>query len=232
MKLEIIDSETFRRVPNTQREVKGNRRYQIFNFHNIIYTVLGVIIITATGVGLGVRSTMTRHNKALQTELEILKSEKMANDHVNMLITKSGKYAIAGKQDIPVDSLIKIYEFACKSDAWYPDVIFAQAVLESANGKSELAHTCNNLFGMKQASTRPNTQINYMVNNKSSLGQIYGIYMNWQHSVIDRILWDEWVFSGEKPSRDKYMKKIGDIYAEDKQYVSKLNKIIERSFGE
>lgn len=56
--------------------------------------------------------------------------------------------------------------------------------------------------------------------------------MNWQHSVIDRILWDEWVFSGKKPTKEQYMAKLGGVYAEDKQYVSKLNKIIERSFGE
>lgn len=231
MKLEIIDSETLRKIPGTQREVKGNRRYHIFNFHNVIYTTLAAIALTAIMTGVIVSGAMSGKTKTLRAELDILKSEKMSNEHVNMLITKSGKYAIAGKQEIPVDSLIKIYEFACKSDAWYPEVIFAQAVLESANGKSELARTCNNLFGMKQASTRPNTQINYMVNNKSSLGQIYGIYMNWQHSVIDRILWDEWVFSGEKPSREKYIKKIGDIYAEDKQYINKLNKIIVRYFG-
>ncbi len=232
MKLEIIETDTLRKVPGTEVEVQGNRRYHIFNVYRVINTIIGVFLGTLLMsfiVGSIIYSTNTN---TLQAEIDILKSEKMANEHVNMLITKSGKYAIAGKQDIPVDSLIKIYEFACKSDAWYPEVIFAQAVLESANGKSELARTCNNLFGMKQASTRPNTQINYMVNNKSSLGQIYGIYMNWQHSVIDRILWDEWVFSGKKPTREQYMAKLGGVYAEDKQYISKLNKIIERTFVE
>ena len=232
MKLEIIETDTLRKVPGTEVEVQGNRRYQIFNVYRVANALIGMFLGTLLMsfiVGSIIYSTNTN---TLQAEIDILKSEKMANEHVNMLITKSGKYAIAGKQDIPVDSLIKIYEFACKSDAWYPEVIFAQAVLESANGKSELARTCNNLFGMKQASTRPNTQINYMVNNKSSLGQIYGIYMNWQHSVIDRILWDEWVFSGKKPTREQYMAKLGGVYAEDKQYISKLNKIIERTFVE
>ena len=172
------------------------------------------------------------NTNTLQAEIDILKSENMDTRHINMLINKSGKYAIAGKQAIPTDSLIKIYDLAMKSDAWYPEVIYAQAVLESSSGKSELARTCNNLFGMKKASTRPNTQINYMVNERTSLEKIYGVYMNWQHSVIDRILWDEWVFSGKKPTREQYMAKLGGVYAEDKQYVSKLNKIIERSFGE
>lgn len=232
MKLEIIESETLRRVPGTGIEVKGNRRYQIFNVYRVANTFIGMFIGTVLLsfiVGSIIYSTNTN---TLQAEIDILKSENMDTKHINMLINKSGKYAIAGKQAIPTDSLIKVYELAMKSDAWYPEVIYAQAVLESSSGKSELARTCNNLFGMKKASTRPNTQINYMVNERTSLEKIYGVYMNWQHSVIDRILWDEWVFSGKKPTREQYMAKLGGVYAEDKQYVSKLNKIIERSFGE
>jgi hypothetical protein len=232
MKLEIIESDTLRKVPGTEVEVKGNRRYQIFNVYRVANTFIGVFfgtLLLCVIVGGIIYNT---NKNELETEISILKSENMDTKHVNMLISKSGKYAIAGKQAIPTDSLIKVYELAMKSDAWYPEVIYAQAVLESSSGKSELAQTCNNLFGMKKASTRPNTQINYMVNERTSLEKIYGVYMNWQHSVIDRILWDEWVFSGKKPTREQYMAKLGGVYAEDKQYVSKLNKIIERSFGE
>lgn len=232
MKLEIIETDTLRKVPGTEVEVQGNRRYQIFNVYRIANTLIGVFVGTVL-LSTIVASIIYNTNKnTLETEISILKSENMDIKHVNMLINKSGKYAIAGKQAIPTDSLIKIYDLALKSDAWYPEVIYAQAVLESSSGKSELAQTCNNLFGMKKASTRPNTQINYMVNERTSLEKIYGVYMNWQHSVIDRILWDEWVFSGKKPTREQYMAKLGGVYAEDKQYVSKLNKIIERSFGE
>ena len=232
MKLEIIETDTLRKVPGTEVEVQGNRRYQIFNVYRVANTFIGMFIGTVLLsfiVGSIIYSTS---KNTLETEISILKSENMDTKHVNMLINKSGKYAIAGKQVIPTDSLIKVYELAMKSDAWYPEVIYAQAVLESSSGKSELARTCNNLFGMKKASTRPNTQINYMVNERTSLEKIYGVYMNWQHSVIDRILWDEWVFSGKKPTKEQYMAKLGGVYAEDKQYVSKLNKIIERSFGE
>ena len=232
MKLEIIETDTLRKVPGTEVEVQGNRRYQIFNVYRVANTLIGVFLGTllmSLIVGSIIYATNTN---TLQAEIDILKSENMDTKHINMLINKSGKYAIAGQQKIPVDSMIYIYELACKSDAWYPEVIYAQAVLESSSGKSELAKTCNNLFGMKKASTRPNTQINYMVNERTSLEKIYGVYMNWQHSVIDRILWDEWVFSGKKPTREQYMAKLGGVYAEDKQYVSKLNKIIERSFGE
>lgn len=232
MKLEIIESDTLRKVPGTEVEVQGNRRYQIFNVYRVTNILIGVFLGTVLMsfiVGSIIYSTNTN---TLQAEIDILKSENMDTQHINMLINKSGKYAIAGKQKIPTDSLMSIYELAKKSDAWYPEVIYAQAILESSSGKSELAQTCNNLFGMKKALTRPNTQINYMVNERTSLEKIYGVYMNWQHSVIDRILWDEWVFSGKKPSREQYMAKLGGVYAEDKQYVSKLNKIIERTFGE
>jgi hypothetical protein len=50
------------------------------------------------------------------------------------------------------------------------------------------------------------------------------MYLNWQHSVLDRILWDRWVFK-QKPTRDQYLDKLENIYAEDPDYRAKIVRI-------
>jgi hypothetical protein len=120
-----------------------------------------------------------------------------------------GKYHIFPNKSVS-DSII--YEVACECGAWYPDIIMAQYEIESNRGKSALARSSNNLFGMRIAVRRPTTQLSGMSNSG------YGVYLNREHSIIDRILWERWVFKGEKPSREEYMTRLSSIYAESPTY--------------
>ena len=107
-----------------------------------------------------------------------------------------------------------LYQFLLDNNAWYPDILLKQAKIESANYTSDVYKNTNNLYGMKKVGKRQTTQVNNTYKG-------YGCYNNWCLSVLDRMLWDVFVFNGEKPSREKYLKAMS-IYAEDKNYLTKL----------
>lgn len=107
-----------------------------------------------------------------------------------------------------------LYQFLLDNNAWYPDILLKQAKIESANYSSNVYKNTNNLYGMKKVGKRQTTQLNNTYNG-------YGSYNNWCLSVLDRMLWDMFVFKGEKPSREEYLKEMS-IYAEDKSYLTKL----------
>lgn len=107
-----------------------------------------------------------------------------------------------------------LYQFLLDNNAWYPDILLKQAKIESANYTSNVYKNTYNLYGMKKVGKRQTTQLNNIYNG-------YGCYSNWCLSVLDRMLWDVFVFKGEKPSEEEYLKAMG-IYAEDENYINKL----------
>jgi len=109
----------------------------------------------------------------------------------------------------------KINEYNIK----YPDIVFAQAVLESANFKSVLFKKNNNLFGMKVPKTRKTTAI-----NKTG----YSKYESIDDSIQDYFLFQEYVMRKKDMSRNEYLSYIGKNYAYDKKYLEKINNIIKR----
>ena len=126
-----------------------------------------------------------------------------------------GKYHISPNKRMP-DSTV--YEVIKECGAWYPEVIMAQYIIESGSGTSTLAKHSNNLFGMRTAQRRPTTQLSGVSNSG------YGVYLNREHSIIDRVLWERWIFKNEKPTYEAYMNKIGAIYAEAPDYREKLER--------
>jgi hypothetical protein len=99
----------------------------------------------------------------------------------------------------------------------YPDVIYAQAVLESGNFQSALFKNNKNLFGMRVAQSRTTTH------HGSQMG--YAYYSNWESSLIDRGLWDE-AFC-RNLTRTQYLDLLNKVYAEDGLYKDKILKIIK-----
>ena len=155
----------------------------------------------------------------LQVDMLTIQNDELtnfcANDKMNTTI---GKFVrLKGDNIEPTtDSIIGLLT---EVGAWYPEYIMAQAVLESATFTSEIYRVNNNLFGMKQVSRRSTTQTGKKTDKAS-----YGHYTNWQMSVLDRVLWDLHRFE-TKPTREEYEKALMQ-YAEDSNYISKLNKII------
>lgn len=137
------------------------------------------------------------------------------NDTINKtLYYHIGKYYIEkDKSEKYSDSLV--LELLDDLGCYYPDLIMAQLDIESGKGTSKIAHSHNNLFGMKKAFKRPTCR-NYTLDHRG-----YSHYYNWQLSVIDRLLWDFWTFK-EKPTRGQYLAKLQNTYAENPNYTKLL----------
>ncbi len=131
-----------------------------------------------------------------------------------------GKYAIKKNSQITKDSVIRLLN---DCGIWYPDLVFAQIVQESSIGKHTPEGNSNNLVGMKYAKSRETTAY-------ASTKDGYGKYKNWELCVLDRALWDYAFFGYKKPSREAYKQKLSELYAQDKNYIFKLETIIRKQY--
>ena len=104
----------------------------------------------------------------------------------------------------------------------FPDVVFAQAVLETGHFTSKLFRDSNNLFGMKVPSKRETL----------SVGKIkggYAVFENWEKSVNDYLLWQDYILRNKNiNSQKEYLKLIDRIYAENEKYVLLLHRIMSK----
>ena len=75
-----------------------------------------------------------------------------------------------------------LYQEILESDVKFPEVVFAQALLESGNFTSNVFKEENNLFGMKYPRRRKTTSL-----EEGDTG--YANYVHWTHSVYDYKLW-------------------------------------------
>ena len=143
----------------------------------------------------------------------------LLKEHEKNLYTFIGEYNFLKNEKIPADDTV-VYRFIKETGCWYPDIIMAQYVIESNHGKSGLSQDYNNYFGMKYVGK--NGRWSTQVVDVKGYGD-YGTYVNWQLSVIDRQLWDFAIFKGDKPTRDYYLNILGKLYAEDPNYLKKID---------
>lgn len=101
----------------------------------------------------------------------------------------------------------------------YPDIIKAQAILESGHFKAPVFIQNNNMFGMREAMIRITTA------NGTNLNHAY--YDNWKYCVTDRALYDARYMS--KLSREEYFSYLDQTYAEGSNYSSTLKSIIKKN---
>lgn len=168
-----------------------------------------------------VMSIKNRDYQKLYTEYKYTLSEYeqlLFKEQEQDLYTFIGEYSFLKNEKIPINDSV-VYEFIKEVGFWYPDIIMAQYVIESNHGKSMLSQEYNNCFGMKYVGNkgRRNTQLLDI----KCYGD-YGVYINWQLSVVDRQLWDHRVFEASKPTKDYYLNILGKIYAEDPNYIEKI----------
>lgn len=147
----------------------------------------------------------------INQENKVLKEQLIKDEEQLSLEYSIGYWFINNPKEIN-DTVL--YQFLLDNNAWYPDILLKQAKIESANYTSNVYKNTNNLYGMRKVGKRQTTQLNNVYNS-------YGCYNNWCLSVLDRMLWDIFVFKGEKPSEEEYLKAMS-IYAEDKNYINKL----------
>lgn len=99
----------------------------------------------------------------------------------------------------------------------HPDIVYAQAVLETGNFSSQLFKNNNNLFGFKEPKVRNNTS------RGSANG--YAYYLNWKQSVIDYALYQSSYL--RKLNKQQYFNYLDKNYAKDPNYSIKLKQIIK-----
>jgi hypothetical protein len=97
----------------------------------------------------------------------------------------------------------------------HPDIVMAQAIIESGNFKSKIFKENNNLFGMKMPEYRKTTAI--------GINRGHAVYRNWRESVIDYALWQ-----GKRArysTTNQYLRRLRS-YAADPNYITKIKKRI------
>ena len=106
-------------------------------------------------------------------------------------------------------------------DIKHPDVVFAQALLESGDFSSKVCKMNNNLFGMKMPETRKTV---------AHLGfKGYAKYESWKQSIYDYKLYQEHLFRHGELSRTQYMVKLNRIYSEVSDYAVRLKRVIKEN---
>lgn len=126
---------------------------------------------------------------------------------------------IITKQDDDI-SHIGLYNEILEQGIEFPDIVFAQAILESAHFQSKLFKENRNIFGMRVPSKRQSSS----VGSKNG----YSLYVSWRDSVVDYYYYQEMVLSKKKMTREQYFQFLDKNYAEAGSYSKKLKEIIIR----
>lgn len=90
----------------------------------------------------------------------------------------------------------------------HPEIVYAQAILETGHFKSKLCKEANNLFGLYNSKEKRYYKFNH-----------------WSESVV---AYKEWVQRRYKPPENYYNFLNRINYASDPKYISKLKQIIKR----
>ena len=166
--------------------------------------IMGVISVTGVFIVFTVSLTLSLEKIVDNTKIEIevpntfysLQEDSLSNE-----ITAEELYSYLKIMRVP-----------------HPEIITAQAVLESANFTSVLYKKQNNFIGMKI----PRNRISTPGQGKGE----YKDYNSWRECVVDYIFWMHH-FKADELNKEEYYKLLGKIYAEDPDYVNKLKKLIE-----
>ena len=106
----------------------------------------------------------------------------------------------------PQDGLMEALEYY---GVKHPQIVYAQAILETGHFKSDLCLNNNNLFGLYNSRE-----------NK------YYVFDHWAESVMAYLNYIQYKY---KPPND-YYKFLSDIgYAEDPNYINKLKRIVNKN---
>jgi len=101
----------------------------------------------------------------------------------------------------------------------FKDIVFAQFLLETGHGKSDLFVNNFNCFGMRAPTIRPHCSI-----HKKS--DVYAKYTSIETSIIDYKIWQDYYC--KYLNENEFIDYIGRIYATDKDYIRKLKLITNK----
>lgn len=103
----------------------------------------------------------------------------------------------------------------------YPEIVYAQAILETGNFSSKLFRNNNNLFGMKKIGNRPTA-------SKGSKDG-YAYFETWKKSVLDYAIYQSLYLKNK--SKEEYYNYLSTVYATDSTYITKI-KLIELEYND
>lgn len=116
-------------------------------------------------------------------------------------------------------SQAKLKEFILSLKIKYPEIVMAQAQIETGSFTSKIFRENNNLFGMKLSFNRPST---------AKMAQYdHAYYTNWKESVYDYALYSA-CYLKNIHSQTEYLEYLKQNYAEDPNYIDKIRKIINK----
>ena len=139
-----------------------------------------------------------------------------------IMVLPSGNANVKGINHSTQITYQDLYQEILDNDIRFPEIVFAQAVLETGHFTSELFLTGNNLFGMKVPKKRKTYSLSNMKNG-------YAVFEDWTYSVKDYLLWQDYVLKNKKISSDKeYLKLLNRIYAKNKNYSKLLKSVVSR----
>ena len=113
---------------------------------------------------------------------------------------------------------LSVYNLILETGIEFPDIVFAQSVLESGHYKSKLFQTNNNIFGMRLPKKRETVA--------KGQNNGYATYLFWEDSIEDYWFYQEYIFKRKKMTRSQYFSFLDRTYAETPGYSKKLKKII------
>ena len=118
------------------------------------------------------------------------------------------------------DSLDKssLKKFIEDANLRFPEVVYAQCLIESGNLKSNLSKSNNNLLGMKHPGQRAT----------ASKGDVngYAHFDNWRMCILDYAIWQT-KFARNCSTREEYLDLLSRVYASDKNYIRKIMVLID-----
>lgn len=112
----------------------------------------------------------------------------------------------------------KLINYLNEINIKFPEIVFAQAKLESSNFTSDIFLENHNFFGMKCATKRA------FLHKGENRG--HAKYENWEDCVIDYALYQATYLHHIK-TKQQYLSYLRKHYAEDPNYVDKLIQLME-----
>jgi hypothetical protein len=126
----------------------------------------------------------------------------------------------SNKQENLAVSNLGLYNEILEMGIEFPDIVWAQAILESGHFTSRVFKENNNLFGMRLPKSR----------STLAKGSRYGyaIFEYWQESVGDYWLYQEALFRKKgKMTRTQYLSHLNRSYASTRDYSKLLAKVMK-----
>lgn len=130
-------------------------------------------------------------------------------DNENIVQIKEETVIIKEELELNKDNLLsKVKEIGFR----FPKIVMAQFILESGHLTSSLTKSNNNISGMKFPRVR-NTTATAELNG-------YAYFDTWEDCVEDRFIYENLYLADL--NREEYLSFLGNTYAEDPNYISKI----------